>query len=611
MFGYTADEIIGQPISRLVPPDRPDDVMNILRTIRCGERVEHYETERVRKDGERIWVSLTVSPIKDSNGRVVGASKIARDITERVRAERTRGWLSAIVESSDDAIVSKTLDGIITSWNRGAERIFGYTAAEAVGRPVTMLMPVERQDEEPGILARIRRGDGVEHYETVRRRKDGTLIDVSLTVSPILDSRGAVIGASKIARDVTERKRAEAERERLFLAAERAREAAEAARAEMDDFFDNATIGLHWVRPDGQILRVNRAELDMLGYTRDEYVGHHIAEFYADRDVIDGILSDLLAGHTVRDRRARLRCRDGSIKHALIDSSGLFEDGRFVHTRCFMRDVTARMNAEQQRDELLTRERAARTEAEAANRAKDELLSVVSHELRTPLAAMLGWVGVLKQGRLSPERTARALDIMERSGRIQSELIDDLLDVSRVVSGRLRLDIGSVDLSAIVGAAVEAIRPDARAKKIRIESSRIERVLVAGDAVRLQQVVSNLLGNAVKFTPSGGSVAVSVTRAGDEARVVVRDTGRGIGAEFLPHVFEPFRQGEDVRRRKGGGLGLGLTIAKSLVDQHGGSLTAESDGDDKGATFTVVLPALTASTSDDDALPGEQEATTS
>jgi PAS domain S-box-containing protein len=209
LFGYTADEVIGKPITLLIPMDRHHEEFDILSRIRRGECIDHYETVRRRKDGSLIEISVTVSPIKYAEGRIIGASKIARDITERRRTEQLTRRLASIVESSDDAIASKDLDGIIRTWNPGAERLFGYTAEEVIGKPVTLLIPMDRHDEEPDILSRIRRGERIDHYETVRRRKDGSLVEISLTVSPIKDAEGTVVGASKTARDITERRRAQ------------------------------------------------------------------------------------------------------------------------------------------------------------------------------------------------------------------------------------------------------------------------------------------------------------------------------------------------------------------------------------------------------------------
>jgi len=368
-----------------------------------------------------------------------------------------QAMLAAIVDSADDAIVGKDLNATIMSWNAAAERIFGYSAEEAIGRSITMLLPPERRHEEETILATLRRGERIAHFETVRVRKDGRRINVSISVSPIRDSTGTIIGAAKIARDITQQKEMEAERERL-----------------------------------------------------------------------------------------------------------------------------------------LASESAARDEAERANRAKDEFLSVVSHELRTPLAAMLGWINVLRQGRLSPERTARALETIERSGRVQAALIDDLLDVSRIISGRLRLTMRRTRLAAVVRAAVEAVGPDAAAAGVALGATIDTDVLVSGDETRLQQVLTNVLGNAIKFTPEGGRADVRLERVGDDARITVRDTGRGIPPAFLPHVFDAFRQGDDVMSRNTRGLGLGLAIVRELVHRHAGTVVVESAGEGLGTTVTLTLPELPA-----------------
>jgi PAS domain S-box-containing protein len=215
LFGYSAEEIVGKSVTLLIPPDRADEEPQILARLRNGERVDHFETLRRRKDGTLLDISLTISPVKNARGEIIGASKIARDTTETKRAERGSRLFSAIVDSSDDAIISKDLNGIITSWNNGAERLFGYTAAETIGKSITMLIPEERLDEEPKILERLRRGERVDHFETIRRKKDGALVEISLTISPVRNADGTIIGASKIARDITDRKRADAEIKRV------------------------------------------------------------------------------------------------------------------------------------------------------------------------------------------------------------------------------------------------------------------------------------------------------------------------------------------------------------------------------------------------------------
>ncbi len=588
IFGYTADEVLGKSVTILIPEDHLNEEPIILSRIRAGERIEHYETIRRRKDGTLVDISLTVSPIVGPDGKVIGASKIARDISARRESELTQAQYAAIVESADDAIVSKTLGGIITSWNRGAERIFGYTADEAVGRHVTMLIPEERHDEEPSIIARLTRGERIEHYETIRRRKDGTLVDISLTVSPVRGPDGKVIGASKIARDISDRKQAE--------------EALLRSEQELSDFFENAVVGLHWVGPDGIILRANRAELEMLGYGAEEYVGRHISEFHVDPGVVRDILTRLHGGEVLHDYGARLRCKDGSIRHVLIDSSVKWENGEFVHTRCFTRDITERKRAERERERLLESEREARREAEEArreaeetSRLKDEFLATLSHELRTPLTAILGWSHMLRTGQVGGAEARGVHETIERNARAQAQLVDDLLDVSRIITGKLRLDVRTVDPASFIDAAVESVRPAAEGKGLRLgKSVEAGAVSVSGDPVRLQQVVWNLLTNAIKFTPPGGSIEIRLARAGANVEISVSDTGAGIDPEFLPHVFERFRQADGRITRRHGGLGLGLSIVRHLIEQHGGTVGAESEGEGRGSTFTVSLPSAPA-----------------
>lgn len=262
-----------------------------------------------------------------------------------------QAFLAAIVETSDDAILSKDRHGLITSWNKAAERVFGYTREEAVGRPIYLLIPPERADEEEGIMARLLRGERIEHFETVRMRKGGERFDASLTISPLRDQTGKLLGASKIVRDISERKRIEGELRRRT--------------AELTAFVETAHIGLHWVGPDGTILWANAAEMEMLGYSPVEYIGHNIAEFHAEKPVIEDILSTLSRGERLREYEAKMRCKDGSIRHVIVDSSVLWEDGRFVHTQCFTRDITEHKRAAEE----LRRVEAARRESEERFRA--------------------------------------------------------------------------------------------------------------------------------------------------------------------------------------------------------------------------------------------------
>jgi PAS domain S-box-containing protein len=368
--------------------------------------------------------------------------------------EELHAHLIAIVESSDDAIIGKDAEGTITSWNKGAEHLYAYTAAEAVGRPITLIMPPDVPDEFPNIMRRLLSGERIDHYETVRVRKDGCRLNVSVTISPIKDASGRVTGASAIARDISERARLEAER-------------------------------------------------------------------------------------------------------------------------------TA----------LLAREQEARRIAEEANRAKDEFLSTLSHELRTPLTPLLAWTAMLRSGRVDATKVHYGLDVLDRSARALARLVDDLLDVSRIVAGRFRVESAPVDLARVVAAAVTMVEPTAAARHIEVTTRADPRIgPVLGDANRLQQAVWNLLANAVKFTPVGGRVEVILEQGEGRACIVVRDTGVGIAPDILPVIFERFRQADASSTRAFGGLGLGLAIVRSIVELHGGRVTAESDGEGQGATFAITLP---------------------
>jgi PAS domain S-box-containing protein len=363
---------------------------------------------------------------------------------------------------------------------------------------------------------------------------------------------------------------------------------------QLTDFLENATEGLHWVGPDGIILWANRAELELLGYSRTEYVGHHVSEFHADAVVAADMLARLANDEALQGYEARLRARDGSIKHVLVNGSVYREDGRFVHSRCFIRDITDWKETQAERDSLLLHERASREEAEKANQMKDEFLAIVSHELRTPLNAIMGWTHVaLSAATPQPEQTRRALEVIDRNARIQTQIVSDVLDISRITSGKLLLNPAQVDAQHIVAGALESVRLSAEARKIDLQATLPAGPLyVWADPERMQQVVGNLLSNAVKFTPSGGLVRVSLEGHGPDVEITVTDNGKGIAPEFLPHVFETFRQADSSIIRNHGGLGLGLAIVKHLVELHRGRVEASSAGDGRGATFRVFLPLM-------------------
>ena len=566
--------------------------------------------------------------------------------------------LAAIVESSDDGIVSKTLQGIVTSWNKGAERLFGFTAEEMIGQSIMRIIPSELRHEETMIQERVSHGEKVELYETERIHKSGARLQISLTVWPVLDAEGLIIGAAKVAHNLTARRRGELafnpearlletlnqlmisisgelDLERVV---QRVTDAGrETAGAEFGAFFYNAQDA------DQSQYRL---------YTLSGVARELFADFPMPRETevfaptfrgegpvrSDDIRSDLRfrrnppntgmpPGHlpVCSYLAVSVKSRSGEVIGALLfghSQPGVFSQRAeelvvglaaqaavaIDNARLFQqlqRELAARDSAEaalrdsdsklrqsaQSREQLLESERAARAEAERLSRLKDEFLSTLSHELRTPLNAIQGWTAVMKQGSLSEKDHARGLEAIERNVRAQTRLIGDLLDMNRIVSGKLYLEARPVQLQEVVQAAIEAVRPSADTKHIRLRSLIDADVgPVRGDPDRLIQVLWNLLSNAIKFTPEEGRVQVSLERLNSHGRITVEDNGIGIRSEFLPFVFDRFRQADATTTRQYGGLGLGLAIVKSLVELHGGSISVKSAGEHTGSTFVVDLP---------------------
>jgi len=353
---------------------------------------------------------------------------------------------------------------------------------------------------------------------------------------------------------------------------------------ELEDFLENAVEGLHRVGADGTILWANRAELDLLGYDADEYIGRPIAEFHADSEVIDEILCKLQRGETLYDQPARLRCKDGSIKHVLIHSNVRFEDGEFVHTRCFTRDVTERVRLEAELQNKLE-------QLAEIDRRKDEFLAMLGHELRNPLAAIVTAAELMHLRGNDLSYLARSRDIVARQATRMTRLVDDLLEVSRITRGKITLKTATVRLDTLVDDAVELARPliDERGHRLSVDLPA-EPVSLTGDAARLVQVLANLLHNAAKYTEPGGALSLSARAEGTDLWLRVLDDGIGMTPELCEKVFEPFVQAPGSLEKCGGGLGIGLTLVRRLVELHGGSVQARSEGLGYGSEFVVRLP---------------------
>jgi PAS domain S-box-containing protein len=890
LSGIPFDELREDKYLDVVHPDDREHLQKV--TSQLLEKPQSYEVEfRLRsKDGENYrFYNLRGVPVFKTDGTLSEWIGAVTDITERKESEIDKHQIEqryrALIEDADDAIISKDLNSIITSWNRGAEKIFGYTAAEAIGKSVTMLIPLNRINEEPHILKRIRRGESIDHYETVRQRKDGTNIDISLTVSPIRDSAGNVVGASKIARDITTRKEAEEalresqailslsmrssrmgawvqdvktdyvwwsdelqeifglqkgefsnsrkgfyefvypdDRERILGEVQKAieehrdyiiefrfrhadgswrwmegrgqafysekgevirlygigidvtnRKETEAALRESEERFSKAFKASPLVLTissltTGELIEVNETFVNATGYSREEAVGkttlelglwknspEREAEMEAVRTLgqlsnaeytfctktgeeIIGLLAaerieiggESFALTVIQDITERKRAQEALIKaerkaaedyqnllsrivplaqtlgtardlrsiyrsvaefvrtsmpctaffvsfydaeqslrtaayvwgeegevdvsmlppmplaenggpnsqaifqkktvvvsrymdlmkdrpHVVLQDNGIEPMSSLVVPMTVMNRIIGTLEVQAYENDAFTREHIvalemvanlaavaienvrllqveerARQEAEDANRAKDEFLSVLSHELRTPLNSMFGWTRMLRTGILDEAKSRQAVEVIERNVRLQNNLIEDMLDVSRIITGKMRIDKEEIDFASVVKSAVEAARPLAEQKKVSLVfHSAADSYFLLGDEVRLQQVVNNLINNAIKFTSEDGAVVLNLSPTGAGfVSLNVTDTGIGIEPDFLPQIFDRFRQADSTTRRAHSGLGLGLTIVRHLTELHGGRVSAESEGIGKGASFTIELPLL-------------------
>jgi PAS domain S-box-containing protein len=895
-YGLTsAAEITGARLGDLLVESDPRNYEFLTAFMESGYRIIDAESHEHDIEGrDRYFLNNFVGYIED--GKLVRAWGSQRDVTHRKEIERATARLASIVESSDDAIISKDLGGIITSWNKSAGKVFGYSAEEMIGRSVSILIPPHMANEEQGILERIGRGESIQNYETVRRKKDGTEIFISLTVSPIRDAAGKITGASKIARDITASKRAEEtllenqlmlsmamqssrmgaweqefateivhwseeleeifglepgtspgtrsafyeliheeDRQEMWAGVETAieerssyniefrfhhadgsvrwmegrgqavysdkdepvrlygigiditdRKRAEAALYESEERFSKAFNASPLVLTissldDGKLIEVNETFVKTTGYSREEVIGRTTVELglwadtgdrteemntvrrtgqvrnaeYRFRTRDDGEIIGLLSAErieiggeafaltVIQDITARKRAEEALLAaerraadeyqallsrivplaqtlgktrdlisvyralrefiatsmhcsaffvsfydsqtslrsaayawgeqgevdiselppialtpeggpnsqavfqkrsvvvsrymdvmkgrpHIIVQEDGVDPNSSLVVPMLVMDRVVGTLEVQAYADEAFTHDHVValemaanlaavaienvkliaseidlRNQAETANRTKDEFLSVLSHELRTPLNSMLGWTRMLRSGVLDEERIRKAIEVIERNTRLQIHLIEDLLDVSRIISGKMRIEKEPLDLVTVVREAVETTRPSVTAKHVacEFEAQADSSLLINGDAVRLQQVIINLVDNAVKFTPAGGRVTVTLKRSGGMAELTVSDTGIGIEPEFLPFIFDRFRQADASTRRSYTGLGLGLAIVRKIVELHGGSITADSAGVEKGAVFTISLPLAYEFYAEDDRSP--------
>ena len=631
LTGWKPEEAAGQPLERVFrivnertgqPVENP--VTLVFRQKSVVALANH--TALIAKDGRAIPIEDTAAPIlRSDDGEITGVVLVFRDVTQARRAIEARLRLAAIVESSDDAIVGEDLNGCVNSWNRGAERLYGYTASEMMGQPLNVLLPPERAADFYTIKERVAQGENIEHYETQRICKDGRRVDVSLTISPIRDSENTIIGASRIARDITQRKQNEQtlrnQNERLRLLWQAAVVLLQAD--DPDTLLRNvfAKIGPHlgldvyfnyMVDESGETLHL----VSSAGIADDirDQISHIPASqticgtaIREQESVVVAAISESDAPNTQLARLLGLRCYvcnplvvGGTLRGTLAFASRT-KDELTPDELEFVQTLTRYITVAYERLRLIQ-------QLQESDRRKDEFLATLAHELRNPLAPLRSGLQVMRLARDNAEVVEQTHSIMERQLEGMIRLVDDLLDVSRISRGKVELRTQRLPLDQVVQSALETCEPMIRQYGHKLSVRQTDEPLwVQADKTRLAQALSNLLRNAVQYTNEGGQIWLAVERRGDQATISVKDTGIGIPPEMLGKIFNMFTQVDRSMEQASGGLGIGLTLVKQLVELHGGTVEAFSHGYGKGSEFIIHLPIVQPEASEERALENNQQ----
>ncbi|MGE5097096.1 MAG: PAS domain S-box protein [Betaproteobacteria bacterium] len=573
--GYKADEIVGRHFSLFYPRSAIERGWP-ERELDTARRLGHFEDEgwRVRKDGATFWANVIIAPVRDAQGRLLGYSKIVRDLSERreneERLRQSEERFRLLVETVQDyAIFLLDPEGRVASWNAGAQRIKGYTAQEIIGRSFTTFYPEEALDRNwPAIELEHAKRLGRFEDEGWRLRKDGSRFWANVIITALRDADGKLRGFAKITRDLTERRAQE----------ERLRQSEERFRLLLEGLEDYAICMLD---PEGRVVSWNAGARKIMGYSAEEIVGHVYDRFFRADERAAGRASDTLEQANVHRRSEEegwLERKDGSRFWAHLSLNGLHgEDGTLRGYAMLVRDLSERKRMES---------------LEERGRHLTEFLAMLAHELRNPLAPIRNAAAIMGATKDLPSQVSWSREVIERQTAQLTRLVEDLLDVSRITRGKLRLQSAPMEVDVAVQRAVEASRPLIDARRHQLHVDVPGGMAVHGDMTRLTQVFLNILNNAAKYTPEGGAIDVSGAAEGDDVVVRIRDNGVGISPALLERVFDLFAQGERTLDRSEGGLGIGLTLARRIVALHGGNIVARSEGVGRGAEFEVRLPRL-------------------
>jgi len=573
LLGFSREEMLGKTVGELSPFKDIESNQIMLERLQSDGYVRYEDLPLETKDGRQIAVEFVSNAYQAGNQRMIQCN--IRDITERKKAQNHSFRLAAIIESSDDAIIGKDLNGIITSWNKGAERIFGFTTGEMVGTSMLRLIPVDRYDEETAILGKIRRGENVGHFETRRQTKDGRLIDVSITASPIKDAAGQVFGVSKVAHDISLRKEAEA--------------AGRSSEARYRTLFNYAPDGILLADPKGCYLDANASMCRMLGYTREELVGLHARDIVAPAEFphVAPALAAIAAGPDYH-REWLFRRKDGSDVSAEVIATTM-PDGNLL---AMIHDLSERKAAAEKLAQLnveLEHRVTERTEQlQAANEELEAFSYSVSHDLRAPLRHVAGFVELLQKdaGPTLSEKNLRFLATISQSAKRMGNLIDDLLAFSKV--GRSEMQKTQVNLDELVRETVADLQPEIKNRKIAWTIHPLPPV--QADRALMRMALVNLISNAIKFTGARAEAAIEIGCAPGQngtAAVFVRDNGAGFDPKYAEKLFGVFQRLHSQDEFEG--TGIGLANVKRIISRHGGRVWAEG-AVEGGATFWFSIP---------------------
>lgn len=628
LTGWMSAHAMGQELPRvfhIVNEQTRQAVENpVDKVLRHGAVVGlANHTILIARDGSERAIDDSAAPVRDAEGWLFGVVLVFRDIEQRRKTEADQAHLAALVASSEDAIVSKTLEGTITSWNAAAERLYGYSREEAVGQPVNLVVPPDRREELAEEMAKLHRGERFEAYETERVRKDGTRIELSVVASPVKNAAGDIIGISAIARDISQRKRNEAA---LLASQQRLRFLADAsmtlstlvdyqstmqrmARLAIPFVADWCTVYL--IDDEKNISRVATAHRDPeTEVLLEDFERRFPLDWNSNLPLVEvlrtgssrlvetvtpDVLASLLVDDEQRQMVDQMHVRSFMIV-PLPSRSHTIGAVAFVRTESETRYDCADLEMAEdlaRRAAVAIENARLYREIREADRRKDEFLAMLAHELRNPLAPLRNSLALLATPNVDDATSQWVQGVMERQVDQLVRLVDDLLDVSRIIRGKVELRPEPVELSTVVSRAVETARPliDSQEHELTI-SLTPEPVWLNADLVRLAQVVSNLLNNAAKYTEKRGHIWLTAERLTDEVLLRVRDNGIGVAAENLPRIFDLFTQADRSLDRSQGGLGIGLSVVRNLVEMHGGSVTVKSEGLGKGSEFTVRIPVL-------------------